>query len=529
MRPPFHTILQSLSAARVSATACAVFAACGISSANLSAAAYHRSAASRHRPATNSLRGIRSSAARGSNTLVVQNTAVTQAIAPGFVGLSLGYKAIELDAGTNPNVLDPVFEQLVRNLAPGQSPVLRIAGGDEVWWPMPGVRRPAGINYNLTKGLLQVTRALAQALDARLILGINFEADSATVAGVQARALLSRIGRQWIDAFELGNEPELYSSFAWYRQPDGTGVLGRPPGWSFGDLVHDFSNISRALPRQITVAGPATGSAWTSPSPLRQFILGNPRLGLVTVHRYPLKHCSADVPVTIPELLSNASSTGLAEATAQAVAVSHAQGIPLRVGEMGSISCGGMPGVSDSFASALWSLDALFAMARVNVDGVNMQTARNPNQLFSISRVNGRWQAVVRPVYYGLMMFAQAAPAGSRLLALSGTIGQDVHQWATRAPDGDIHVVLINDDTRHVRNVTIRVHAAVGSGTLERLVSSSVHAQSGVTLGGQSFGSQTYTGQLAGTPVTVPVTPIAGAYDISLPAASATMLTLPAA
>jgi hypothetical protein len=167
-------------------------------------------------------------------------------------------------------------------------------------------------------------------------------------------------------------------------------------------------------------------------------------------------------------------------------------------------------------------------MARVNVDGVNMQTSRNPNQLFSISRVHGRWQAVVRPVYYGLMMFAQAAPAGSRLLVLSGTLDHHVHEWATRAPDGAIHVVLINDGTRHVRSVTIRVHAGVGSGTLERLVSSSVRAHSGATLGGQSFGSRTYTGLLAGTPVTIPVTPAADGYHISLPAASATMLSFPA-
>ena len=129
----------------------------------------------------------------------------------------------------------------------------------------------------------------------------------------------------------------------------------------------------------MTLAGPAMGSPAWIPL-LGQFLAGNPRLGLVTLHRYPLKHCSANIPVTIPELLSGASSTGLAESVAHAVAISHARGIPLRIGEIGSIACGGMPGVSDSFASALWSLDALFAMARVNVDGVNMQTAQNPQQ-----------------------------------------------------------------------------------------------------------------------------------------------------
>jgi hypothetical protein len=360
-----------------------------------------------------------------------------------------------------------------------------------------------------------------------LILGINFEADNATVAGAQARALVNGIGRPWIDALELGNEPELYSSFAWYRLPDGRPVDGRPSDWSFADLVQDFSRISRSLPRTVTLAGPATGSSAWIPL-LAQFLAGNPRLGLVTLHRYPLKHCSPSIPVTIPELLST-SFTSLAESVAPDVATSHARGIPLRIGEMGPIACGGMPGVSDSFASALWSLEALFAMARVDVDGVNLQTAKGSlNELFSVGRVHGHWQAEVRPVYYGAMMFEQAAPAGSRLLALSGTAGADVDAWATRAPGGYIHVVLINDDTRHASSVALRIPSDGGPATIERLLAPSVGALSGVTLGGQSFGPQTDTGQLAGTPSSSSVTPVAGDYDVRLPAASAAMLTVPA-
>ncbi len=35
-----------------------------------------------------------------------------------------------------------------------------------------------------------------------------------------------------------------------------------------------------------------------------------------------------------------------------------------RVDEMNAITCAGTPGVSDTFASALWVLNALFAMDR---------------------------------------------------------------------------------------------------------------------------------------------------------------------
>ncbi len=510
-------LLAALVATAVGVTA----AACGGSSTRSSAAA--RPASGGSSAYTNP-----SPVAPRADLLVVGSTPVTQAIPPGFVGLSLGYSTLELYAGTNPNAVDPVFEQLIRNLAPGQSPVLRLAGTDGTWWPVPHVPRPPGVTFSLTGRYLRVARALAQAVAARFIFGINFEADSTVVAGAEARELLGAVGRQWIDAFELGNEPELYRSFAWYKLPDGQRVDGRPADWSFSDLVQDFANISRALPSTETLAGPAMGSTAWIPL-IGQFLAGNPRVGLVTLHSYPLKHCSANIPVTIPELLSGASSTGLAATVAPEVAIAHARGDQLRIGEMGAIACGGMPGVSNSFASALWSLDALFAMARVNVDGVNLNTASYAlNRLFGINEVNGHWQARVSPVYYGAMMFAQAAPAGSRLLAISGTAGGDVDTWATRAPDGTIHVVLINDDAQHTHTVAVELPSASGPATLERLRAPSIGALSGVTLAGQSFGSQTTTGLLAGAPVTASVAPVAGEYVVRLPAASAAMLTLPA-
>ena len=58
-------------------------------------------------------------------------------------------------------------------------------------------------------------------------------------------------------------------------------------------------------------------------------------------------------------------------------------------------------------------LDALFALAREGVDGVNMHTLpRSAYELFKFSHAGGHWSATVAPVYYGLDMFARAARAG---------------------------------------------------------------------------------------------------------------------
>jgi hypothetical protein len=194
---------------------------------------------------------------------------------------------------------------------------------------------------------------------------------------------------------------------------------------------------------------------------------------------------------------------------------------------MNAVSCGGARGVSDTFASALWSLDALFQMARVGVEGVNIHTRPGSfSELFRFRQVNGDWRAAVHPEYYALLMFAHAAPPGSRLLPISGASNGALHVWATRSADRHLRVVLINKDIARSRTVAIRVPGPVESGTLELLRAPNVNSRKDVTLGGQSFGLETATGLLAGTPYVSTVAPHSGMYIVRVPAASAGMLTL---
>jgi Glycosyl hydrolase family 79 C-terminal beta domain len=455
----------------------------------------------------------------------------TQAVAPGFIGLSIEFSALPAYAGSDPNAVDPVFEQLIRNLAPGQRPVLRIGGDstDRSWVAVPGMPRPPGIRYTVGTSWLQTAGALARALDARMTVGINLEVDSPRIAGVEARAMLDAIGRPSLAALELGNEPELYGTFPWYRK-DGHGVKGRPPGWDVASYIGDFARIARSLPASIPLAAPATGSpSWWDQ--LGRMAVDEPRIRVATVHRYPLDRCftapgSPQYP-TIPNLLTNASSAGLADSVAGVTRTAHAHGLSLRVDEFNSVSCSGKRGVSDTFASALWALDAAFAMARVGVDGVNVHTFPGGiYQPFRLRQVGGLWRAGVRPEYYGLMMFAQAAPAGARLLAVSGSAGAQVTPWATRAPDGTIHVVLINDSLHRPQTVAVRIPGPSSLAALERLRAPSVSSTDGVTLGGQSFGAQTSTGRLTGRAGNGVVALSAGVYTVPVPAASAAMLTL---
>jgi hypothetical protein len=449
-----------------------------------------------------------------------------QPIQPGFVGLSLEYPVVLSYAGTDPTALNPVFEQLVRDFAPGQRPVIRIAGdsADWSWWPVPGVRKPPGIRYTLTNSWLAVGRALATAVNARLILGVNLEADSGRVAGGMASALIKGLGSTYIAGLELGNEPELYSGFAWYKTSSGRKVLGRPHGWSFDSYIRDFGSIARSLPHAPLI-GPSIGSP-TWMVYLRRYLQAQPRTRLVTLHRYPFKNCTGTHALTPSQLLSDDASRGLAASVAPYVGIAHGRHIPLRVDEMGSISCGGQRGLSETFAVPLWAIDALFEMARVGVDGVNIHSSpASYNQLFVFHHAHGTWTGEVHPIYYGLMMFTQAAPPGSRLLRTAQSRSSTaVKTWATRATDGTIRVTLIN---RGVHTRTIRIHARSAAATLTRLKAPSVHATTGVTLGGQTFGTTTTTGLLSGEQKTESPAPKNGTYTIKLPPTSAALLTIP--
>jgi hypothetical protein len=453
-------------------------------------------------------------------------------IRSGFLGLSLEYQTIEPYAGSDPAAINPVLVALIRNLFPGQRPELRIGGDstDWAWWPTPAVRRPAGIRIDLTPTWLQVTDALASTLDARMILGIDLEADSGPLAAAEARAFITGVGAGRVQALELGNEPELYESFGWYRNAQGQAVPGRSPGWSFTRYVQDLSRIERALPPEAPLAGPAVGApGWMRD--VGRFIKAQPRARIVTLHRYPLQQCglpaaSKQYP-SIAHILSPKASRGLADTVVRYVTDAHGHGDVIRIDEMNTVSCGGAPGVSNAFASALWSVDALFQMARVGVDGVNIHTFRGATyELFTFKRVNGTWTGFVAPQYYGMLMFAQAAPPGSRLLRVGG-VSRSLRAWATRARDGRTRVVLINDDTRHARTVGVRAPVSGGPASLERLLAPSVHATSGVTLGGRSFGPETSTGRLAGASQVAVVRPLAHRYVVRLPPASAALVTLP--
>ena len=396
------------------------------------------------------LRASASAATTGSTPTTPRTTTVSAsvgatpsgtALPPGYVGVSIEFNALHDYTGRDSGKVNPILVGLLRALTPGQSPVIRIGGNseDQTWWPVRGTIPPSGVRYTLTPDWLAGAHALAAALNARMIPGVNLAADRPGLAGSEARALVQGIGRRYIDSLEIGNEPDVYSVFPWFSGRKGLSYFARPRDYDVSLYSQDFARWAGVMPG-LPLAGPAFAElTWLSG--LNQFIGSEPRLREVTIHRYPLRACVTD-PIapgfpTIPALLSDNSSYAMAQSLAAYVTVAHDAGRSFRVGEMNSAACRGRRGREQHLRRRpLVARHAVQLRQRRGRRGQRPHAAQRglrTVQLQQHARDAGTRSCT--PSTTGCCMFAQAFPTGAQLLPVTAPAGP-VKVWATRALDG---------------------------------------------------------------------------------------------
>jgi hypothetical protein len=335
----------------------------------------------------------------------------------------------------------------------------------------------------------------------------------------QAVAFTSQMPAGFLDGIEIGNEPDIYRK---------NGM--RTTSYSFKDYLVDFNkwktNILPVLPSGTKLMGPS----WSGSGALTNFQAFDAAegkvLAAVSQHYYVANGAESnphDILLT-PNAIPNRNLV------ATSVAATHQYRIPFRMGEINSLSSGGKNGISNSFQSALWAADTMFACANVGVDGVNWHTGNGGAYAafsFNISSSGTKTNYTltsVRPLYYGLLLFQAATGNGAHLLPVTVNTHANLTAWATVDASNISRLVIINKSEDASGTVDIYVSGYFHA-QIYRLTAPTYQSTSGVMFAGQTFdGSK--DGIIQGTPISEPVKVSNGLLEVPMPITSAALVVL---
>jgi len=165
--------------------------------------------------------------------------------------------------------------------------------------------------------------------------------------------------------------------------------------------------------------------------------------GLVMLTRHYYADGPASNPaVTLRKLVRSAGQ--IAPVLAEMAAIGTAHRLPWRIAETNSVYAGGRPRVSDTLGAALWGAELMFQIAAAGGAGVNFHAGED-KVYTPISHGRGGG-LTARPLYYGMLMFAQTP--GDLVPARLDSGGATLAAYAVRAADGGLRLAVINKDAR---------------------------------------------------------------------------------
>lgn len=438
-----------------------------------------------------------------------------------FLGLSFEVSSLRQIAqyGSSGNLV-----RLLRSLGPG---VLRFGGvsaDTRVAWAAAAGPPPSWASGSLSAADLRALARLASSSGWSVLLTIGLGHFDPTAAAAEAAAARAALGPS-LAGIELGNEADAYMHHGLREAP-----------WTSAQYVAQSRAYRRAIAAAapgIPLAGPdVSGSAvfgkWGSAEAAQL------RPTLLTGHHYPLGCHDLPAP-SIERLLSVPIRRAEDVSLARYMRVARAGGIRLRIDETNSVSCGGTSGVSNTFASALWATSYIARSMAAGVAGMNFHgdpancrgyapvCAPTPERL-------GAGALSARPEWYALLL--TRALIGDR--ALGTTVSwpgpgaarrPNLSVTSLRAPDGRVHVVVVDDDQPGTPGALLRLHVGRGFSGAHILALTAPSPQTGtsVQLGGRSVRPD---GSFSEPPTLPGARTRGGTIELTVAPSSALLLTL---
>lgn len=434
------------------------------------------------------------------------NTTPQMPIPPNFMGLSTDWTQPTAMMGQASTGANTAYYQLLNNLTQ--------------YLTAPMLIRVEGDNTTASQLQPQIEPLveLAQHVNVHYTLGVDLMNDNVATAEAEAAQWVSGIPNNLIEAIEVGNEPDNY---AW------AGV--RSSDYAFAQYLPEFQTWQQGIQSTVGTGFKfmATSTASSTWDPAAEVALSSQTFtpGLISQHGY----LAGGSALPADYLLLPTSVTKLPLGYAPYAAAAHQAGNLFRMGEINSIGGGGSAGISNSFQSALWSIDIMFNYLADGMDGVNWHSGQYTSYAlfqFKPQPVNGKtvfYLTQVNPLYYGLWAFAQVAGRGAQLLPTQTMTDANVSIWSTVDNTNTAHVVVINKDETATGNVQITLPGYT-TGTVRLLTAPSYTSTSGVSFGGLTF-DRSADGNPLGTPTSTTISGQNGVFTLpSLPITTAAVI-----
>ena len=393
--------------------------------------------------------------AQATVTVDVTNPTKNQ-LPPDFIGLS--YEAKDDLFSSDELTPQGNLPALLRTLSPNGN--LRIGGSTVDWLPP----YPNKNTEPLSKLAL-----LTQQTNWRVELAVNL--DSLVQKNISLKDYTSIIRQEASDASRLlgthlealvcGNEPEFY---------------GQKPSYHYAVYLGYFNDCKNAIGQIAPVAGPDVLTTGEGPIWITNFIRDeHSNASMITQHLYPIGWKTG---ATREDLLSSQTDSSEIDAISQIVSSAATHNLPLRLDETNSALHGGIDGISNVYASALWAVDYMLLMAQHGVAGVNFhgklavcKSSKAPAKyhyyytpLCATSAADEQNHIFIpQPIYYG-MLFVNLVGTGNFLPVTVSAPNNNITAYALRGNDGKTRVVLVEKDTTPQRSVTVTLKAGTSSG-----------------------------------------------------------------
>ncbi len=439
-------------------------------------------------------------------------------IGPDFTGLS--YESAQLGDPTFFSPDNTELIALVRRL--GKSGVLRIGGNTSeycYWTPNPtaadiaassapvnpSTGKQADAVRKITPQAVRNLRGFIDATGWKLIYGLNMGTGTPEAAADEAAYVTKLFGSKVV-AFQLCNEPDLFFH---------NGI--RKAGYNFADFAKEwqhFYEVIRARVPNAPFSGPDTAfnNEWLVPF-AKQF---KSEIAFLSQHYYA-EGPPTDPSMTIERLLRpnpklEAEFAGMQQTRKDT-------GLPFRLTETNSCYQAGKQGVSNTFASALWGAELMYQLATEGGIGINF----HGGGFGWYTPIAGTQQKgfEARPIYYGMLMFAQAGAGQLVTNHLSQPQSEDaIAAYSLKTPSG-LKAILFNKTPTSGLHIVVDPGRRLQRATLLQLTAPQLDSTSGVTLGGSSVDA--HANWLASSKSTIPGKN--GLFTVELPASSAALVT----